>query len=71
VFVRIFGGVVLNTVINEGDFLRISDGHFNNNNKFKKFKIYDELKTYKVDDSKYFFISDKIIRTNFNIISLN
>lgn len=40
---RIFGSVILNTVINEGDFLRISDGHFNNNNKFKKFEIYDEL----------------------------
>lgn len=63
-FVRIFSGVILDSIINEGYFLGISDGHFNNNNKFKKFKIYDELKTYKVDDSKYFFISDKIIKVN-------
>lgn len=44
-FVRILSGVVLNTIVNEGDFLGICDSHFNNNNKFKKFKIYDELKT--------------------------
>ena len=60
-FVRILSGVVLNTIVNEGDFLGICDGHFNNNNKFKKFKIYDELKTYKVDNCKYFLIIDKII----------
>lgn len=57
---RVLSSVILNTVINEGNFLRISDGHFNNNNKFKKFEIYDELKLTKL----------MILNTSLNLIKL-
>lgn len=43
VFVRILGGVVLDSLVNEGDFLGICDGHFNNNNKLRVFENDDEL----------------------------
>lgn len=63
-FVWIFSGIILDTIINKGDFLGISDGHFNNNNKFKKFKNYDELKIHKVDNYKYFVSHNNIIGVN-------
>jgi hypothetical protein len=40
-FVCIFGSIVFDSLVNEGNLLRISDGHFNNSNILRNIKIYD------------------------------
>lgn len=39
--VCICSSIVLDSLINEGDLLRICDGHFNNSNILRNIKIYD------------------------------
>jgi hypothetical protein len=39
--VCVCSSIVLDSLVNEGDLLRISDGHFNNSNILGNIKIYD------------------------------
>ena len=48
VFVSILSRVVLDSLVNEGDLLRICDGHFNNGNILSNIKIYDVLRIYQL-----------------------
>ena len=48
VFVSILSGVVLDSLVNEGDLLRICNGHFSNGNILSNIKIYDVLRIYQL-----------------------